>query len=115
MKNYSEQAKAVHGFIGKLIEDNSEVGKSFMLMRQSALKSEALSSKEKELMALAISIAIRCEGCIACHVDGSLKQGATEEEIMETIEVAIVMGGGPSITYGEKAYQAMKEMALVPA
>jgi len=64
----------------------------------------------KELISLGISITIRCEGCIACHVQAALQAGATKEEIIETIGVAVVMGGGPSLVYGEKAYKAMLEM-----
>ncbi|HPR61195.1 MAG TPA: carboxymuconolactone decarboxylase family protein, partial [Prolixibacteraceae bacterium] len=52
----------------------------------------------------------RCEGCIACHVKDALENGATQQEIVETIGVAVVMGGGPSVVYGDKAYKAMKEM-----
>ncbi|MBS3770879.1 MAG: carboxymuconolactone decarboxylase family protein [Bacteroidales bacterium] len=61
-------------------------------------------------MALAIGITSRCEGCIACHVQDAIKAGATHEEIVETIGVAVLMGGGPSIVYGDKAYKAMQEM-----
>jgi alkylhydroperoxidase/carboxymuconolactone decarboxylase family protein YurZ len=43
-------------------------------------------------------------------VKAALETGATQEEIVETIGVAVVMGGGPSIVYGDKAYKAMKEM-----
>jgi len=53
---------------------------------------------------------IRCEGCIACHVQGAIEAGATKDEMDETIGVAVVMGGGPSLVYGDKASKAMKEM-----
>jgi AhpD family alkylhydroperoxidase len=71
----------------------------------------ALTVKQKELIALGIAITIRCEGCIACHVKDALENGATREEIVETIGVSILMGGGPSIVYGEKAYQALDEFS----
>jgi len=110
MEKFSEQAKTVFGFIGTLSKEQPKIAEGFMKLHHAGLENGAITSKHKELMSLAISIAIRCEGCIACHVQGSIKQGATQEEIVETIGVAIVMGGGPSITYGEKAYSAMKEM-----
>lgn len=79
-------------------------------MHHAAAEDKALSPKQKELISLGIAITIRCEGCIACHVQAALNAGATQEEIVETIGVAVVMGGGPSIVYGQKAYAAMKEM-----
>jgi len=79
-------------------------------MHKAATEDSALSFKQKELISLGISITSRCEGCIASHVKGALKAGANKDEIVETIGVAVVMGGGPSIVYGNKAYEAMQEM-----
>lgn len=73
----------------------------------------ALSLKVKELMALGIAITVRCDGCIAYHVAESLQAGATYEEIVETIGVAILMGGGPSVMYGCEALAALEEMQAI--
>ncbi len=110
MGNYSEQARAVSFFIGTLSKENPNIAKGFGMMHKATVEDKALTAKQKELIALGIAIAIRCEGCIACHVKDAIKTGATQEEIVETIGVAVVMGGGPSIVYGEKAYAAMLEM-----
>lgn len=110
MSKYREQAQDVYDFIEILSNENPEVAKNFGSLHKSALEGKALSGKHKELISLGISITIRCEGCIAVHVLSALKEGATKEEIIETIGVAIVMGGGPSLVYGEKAYKALKEM-----
>lgn len=61
-------------------------------------------------MALAISVAIRCEGCIISHVDSAIKAGATMKEIAETVEVRIMMCGGPAFPYGGKALACAKEL-----
>jgi len=50
-----------------------------------------------------IFITIRCEEFIACHIQDVLKAEATQEEIVETIGVAVVMSGGPSVAYGDLA------------
>ena len=71
----------------------------------------ALSFKVKELMALGIAITVRCDGCIAYHINQSLDAGANREEIVETIGVAIMMGGGPSVMYGAEAMAAMEEIS----
>ena len=71
----------------------------------------ALAAKHKELIALGIAIRAQCEGCIVCHVHDAMEAGASTEEITETIEVAIVMGGGPAVIYGSKALAALQEFS----
>jgi AhpD family alkylhydroperoxidase len=69
----------------------------------------ALSKKVKGLMALGIGIAARCGSCIAYHTHDALKAGATRQQILETIGVAIFMGGGPAMVYGCEALAALDE------
>ena len=78
-------------------------------MHSGALGAGALPAATKELMALAISIATHCDGCIAYHLRGSLDAGATREEIEETVGVAIFMGGGPSAVYGADTLTALDQ------
>ncbi len=78
---------------------------------QSASADGALNSKSKELMALSISIAIRCDDCIVFHLRAALSHGASRDEVIETISVAIEMGGGPSVVYGGRALAALEELA----
>ncbi len=110
MSYYEDKANAVYAFIETLSKENPDIVKGFMTMHKAAAEKGALDAKQKELISLGIAITIRCEGCIACHVQDALKAGASQEEIVETIGVAILMGGGPSIVYGDIAYKAMKEM-----
>lgn len=72
-------------------------------------ESNVLSSKVKELIALGMAITTQCDGCIAYHVRGALFAGATEEEIIETLGVAVLMGGGPALIYSEEAFVAMRQ------
>jgi len=74
----------------------------------------ALPTKIKELMALAIGIADRCDGCIAYHTKGAHRYGASREEVAETIAVAIQMGGGPSMVFGAQALAAFEQFADQP-
>ena len=75
------------------------------------LKDGALTTKQKELIALGIAICSTCDYCIAIHVKKSFEAGATKEEIAETCGVAILMGGGPALTYSTFVFQAIEEMA----
>lgn len=86
-----------------------DVAKGFSALARAATADGALSTKDKELMALAIGIAVRCEGCIGFHAKAAAKHGATREEVMETIGLATYMGGGPSFTFGAEALEAFDQ------
>lgn len=86
-----------------------EVMAGFQRIHKANATDGALSGKHKELIALGIAICVRCAGCIVCHVHDALNAGATAKEIEETVGVAILMGGGPSIVYGSEALEALEE------
>ena len=74
---------------------------AFIALHKSVMKDDkVLALKYREMIALGIGIASRCDGCIAAHVAGALQAGASREELVATIDVAVLMGGGPSIIYG---------------
>ena len=73
---------------------------------------ESFQRSFKELIAFAISIAGRCDGCVAYHAKKAAEAGATREEILETIGVAVQMGGGPSMVYGGEALRAYDSFGL---
>lgn len=75
----------------------------FADLAKAATASGALDPKTKELIALAIGIACRCDGCIGFHVKAAIKHGATREEVAEMASMCLYMGGGPSLMYGAKA------------
>ena len=81
----------------------------FARLHRKAVENGALSGKTKELMALAISVAVRCEGCIAYHVHDAVAAGATRPELLETIGVAILMGGGPASMYAAHTLDAIDQ------
>ena len=93
--------------MAKYGKEKPDVMAGFMQLHKAGSSDGALSSKVKELIALAIGITVRCDGCIAFHVHDSLKAGATHEEIVDAIGVAILMGGGPSVVYGAQALEAL--------
>ena len=70
-----------------------------MNLMKEAEKPGALSTKEKELISVALGIAAHCEYCIALHVKNALDAGANRQEILEAAFVAGLMGGGPNIAY----------------
>ena len=109
MKNFPEHYKELSSWMEKLGVAIPEVMQGFGALHQASLKSGALDGKTKELIALGIAITVRCDGCICYHVHDAMKAGASNEEIAETISVAILMGGGPSVVYGIEAFQALSQ------
>ena len=69
----------------------------------------ALKPKSKELMALAISIVVHCEGCIAYHVHDAVAAGATRQELLETVADPLLMGGGPASMYAAQTMDAIEQ------
>jgi AhpD family alkylhydroperoxidase len=83
-----------------------EAAAGFSSLAKAATANGALDPKTKELIALAIGIDARCDGCIAFHVKALVRLGVTREEIAETVAMTVYMGGGPSLMYGGKALSA---------
>lgn len=109
MKNFPEHFKELNAWMQKLGVEIPGVMQSFGSLHEASLKSAALDNKTKELISLGIAITVRCDGCISFHVHDSLQAGASKEEIAETVGVAILMGGGPSVVYGIEAMQALSQ------
>ena len=80
--------------------------KAFSAMAMAATQTKALDTKTKELIALGIAVATRCDPCISFHVETARKHGATRDEVMETVGMAIYMGAGPSVMYAAQAVEA---------
>ncbi|KGF67179.1 carboxymuconolactone decarboxylase [Hoeflea sp. BAL378] len=106
--SFTDQTNARMAELRKALPEQS---KAFGQLAQAAIAPGVLDSKTKELIALAIGIAARCDGCLAFHAKAARKHGATREEIVETIGVAVYMGGGPSMIYGAEALDAFDATA----
>jgi len=92
-----------------------EIAKAFGPFFHAMMKDGALPVKQKELIAVGIAVAVRCEGCIDAHVEKCLKAGASGAEIMEAAGVAVLMGGGPAYTYAASAAAALERAEKHPA
>ena len=88
-----------------------ELMKGFGGLHQAAMKAGALTVAEKELIALAIGLAVRCENCIYAHVSAAVRAGATREQILDAAGVAVLMQGGPSYTYLPRVVEALDALA----
>lgn len=83
--------------------------KGFSAMAQGAMAEGTLSALQKELIALGIGVASRCDACIGFHVKALIKLGVTREQLMETLGICAYMGGGPTLMYAAEAVRAYEE------
>ncbi len=105
-KDWVEITKSLSVEMDRTRDGIAPVTKAFSQLASAATADGTLDKKTKELVALAISIAVRCDGCVGFHAKAALKNGASREEVLETVGMAIYMGGGPSFVYGAQALEA---------
>lgn len=86
-----------------------DVMSTFSAFHKATMAPGALDVTTKELISLAISVVLRCDGCIASHARGAVRAGATSEQAAEAIAVAVMMSGGPGTVYGPRAFDAVTE------
>lgn len=110
-KSHKQGANDVSTGVGLLREALPEAMKGFAELATAATAHKELDTKTKELMAVAIGIAIQCEGCIDIHTKLAHRHGASRQQLAETIALAIYMGGGPASVYGAKALRAYDEFS----
>ena len=111
MQSWNDHIKSLSPALKELRMGQGDVMKGFSSLAQAALKPQALDTKTKELIALAISVAVRCDDCIGFHTKSALEQGASRDEVLETLGTAIYLGAGPAVMYAAHAIEAYDEFA----
>jgi AhpD family alkylhydroperoxidase len=110
-KDFAKIAEDVAVGVGLLKQGAPETVKAFYSLSIAATSPSAIDTKTKELMALAIGIAVHCDGCVAYHTKMAHHHGATRQEVAETVSLAIYMGGGPAAVYGPDALRAYDQFS----
>lgn len=109
MKNYIEMYQHLENRIAQLGSEIPLPMGGFARLHKKAMDDGELSRKVKELMALSISIVVGCEGCIVYHTHDAIDAGANRQELLETIAVGVLMGGGPGSIYAAYALDAIEQ------
>ena len=105
LEKISKQREKSHS---KLLALKSKVYNAFIEMEKAAYCDGALPKKTKELVAVGISVVIDCESCMQWHIEQAAKAGASEQEVLEAVEVGIEMGGGPATVSARFALEVME-------
>lgn len=110
-KIFKEITQDITKSTSSFTKDSPALMQAFSDMSKAALTSGALDEKTKELIALAIGIAKQCDGCIGFHSKKLIKLNVTRAEFIETLNVAIYMGGGPALMYAADALSAFEQFS----
>jgi len=109
-KTTSETRKYRLEMNDKILNSGFNDFKKFFAFDNKAYINGALSAKNKELMGLSASMVLRCNDCIFYHIDRSIQEGATREELHETFNVALIVGGSIVIPHLRYAFDVMDEI-----
>ena len=94
----------------RLLDMKSKVYQAFLSMEQATYADGALPRKAKELIAVGISVVINCESCMEWHITQAARCGASQQEVLEAVEVGIEMAGGPATVSARFALEVMDEV-----
>lgn len=102
-----EMTQEILAYRTKFATKYPDIAHGFAVLQKSVMQDGRLPAKEKELIAVGISVGMRCVPCIYAHTRSALKLGATPEEIMEAASVAILMAGGPGMAHVVEVLKAI--------
>jgi AhpD family alkylhydroperoxidase len=111
MTDHSQVLKELSSPISELRQAIPEVWAGYTQTHRAVMVDGAVSAKNKELIALAISVVKKCDGCVAAHARGAARRGATPQEVAEAIGVTLLLDGGPATVWGPRAWEAYQQFA----
>lgn len=110
MSESADRLKAAKTRVGTFSKSAPDVMKAFSAVSKAATKAGEFDAGQRELIAVALSVVTHCDDCILYHVEAAKKHGASEAALVEVLEVAIEMGGGPAVMYASRAHEAWQSV-----
>jgi AhpD family alkylhydroperoxidase len=107
MLNWTEYRKELMGRIGELGKLTPDTLAGYQALSGAGKKTHQLDAKTRELIALAVAVTTRCDGCITVHSAEALKHGASHEEIAEALGVAVALNAGAAMVYSARVLDAV--------
>src|ERR1700744_6066310 len=117
MLNWLDYRKELTGRIGQFATLSPDTVKGYQTLSKAGAATGHLDAKTRELIALAVSVTTRCDGCITVHTAEAVRLGATKAEIAEALGVAVALNAGAAMVYSARALDALEShsTAAVPA
>ena len=114
MLNWNEYQKQIQQQIAEIGRTNRNIVKGYRELSNSGAASNLLGEKVKELIALAVAVTRQCDGCIITHTDAAIKHGATKEEIVEALGVAVAVNAGAALIFSSRVMDAFHAKTSTP-
>lgn len=111
MLNWTEYRKQLMGRIGEFGKLSTDTVVGYQTLSAAGKKTGQLDAKTRELIAIAVAVTTRCDGCIAVHTAEAIKQGATREQIAEALGVAVALNAGAAMVYSARVMDAAASLA----
>lgn len=106
MMDWNEYQKELLTTIGKVAQLSPDIVNGYRTLSDAGKKTNYLDAKTRELIALAVAVTTRCDGCITVHTSAAIKAGASKEEITEALGVAIALNAGATLVYSARVMDA---------
>jgi AhpD family alkylhydroperoxidase len=108
MLDWNEYRKQLATGVKQVGQLTPDTVKGYVELSSAGSKKNLLGPKVRELISLAVAVALRCDGCITVHTDAALRHGATEEEIAEALGVAVAINAGAALVYTTRVFDAVR-------
>lgn len=109
MSRYDEFQAFRSAMNEKILDRGTTTTKRFFNLDTKAYEPGALDAKTKELLGLSASMVLRCDDCIAYHIDQAVKAGASDEELFEVFDIALIVGGSIVIPHLRRAVEFVEQ------
>jgi AhpD family alkylhydroperoxidase len=106
MFDWNEYQKELMDRIGEMGGLSPDTVRGYSVLSGAGKKTGHLDEKTRQLIALAVAVTTRCDGCITVHTDAAAKAGATKEEIAEALGVAVALNAGAALVYSARVLDA---------
>lgn len=106
MLNWDEYMQELMTTTGEIGRTSPDIVRGYRTLSDAGSKTNKLDAKTRELIALAAAVSLRCDGCITIHTTAAIKNGATKEEIVEALGVAISVNAGAALVYSSRVLDA---------
>lgn len=115
MMDWNEYRKQLGAAVTDMAKISPDTVRGYSQISGAAGKGGHLDAKTRELIALAVAVTTRCDGCITVHVDAAVKAGATREEIMDALSVAVALNAGAALVFSARVLDAFAARTAEPA
>jgi AhpD family alkylhydroperoxidase len=109
MLDWNEYRKQLAAGVKEIGQLSPDTIKGYMELSSAGQKKNLLGAKMRELIALAVAVTLRCDGCITVHTEAAIKHGASKDEIAEALGVATAVNAGAALVYSTRVMDAFKE------